>query len=73
VDELLERLWDGSPPSIDRAAKTLRMTVARLRQALGSATGSRMASSQLVRELEEDQTVRRLVHVGQCEHALAWW
>ncbi|HUQ57880.1 AfsR/SARP family transcriptional regulator [Lentzea sp.] len=37
VDELVERLWEGSPPSADRAAKTLHMTVARLRQALGPA------------------------------------
>ncbi|MEV6239787.1 BTAD domain-containing putative transcriptional regulator [Lentzea sp. NPDC051838] len=37
VDELVERLWDGSPPSLDRATKTLHMTVRRLRQSLGPA------------------------------------
>lgn len=37
ADELVERLWNGSPPSVDRAAKTLQMTVLRLRQALGPA------------------------------------
>ncbi|MFD9699160.1 BTAD domain-containing putative transcriptional regulator [Lentzea sp. NPDC059081] len=37
VDELVERVWDGVPPTADRAAKTLQMVVARLRQALGEA------------------------------------
>ncbi|PWK90018.1 DNA-binding SARP family transcriptional activator [Lentzea atacamensis] len=36
-DELVDRLWEGSPLSADRATKTLHMTVARLRQALGPA------------------------------------
>jgi DNA-binding SARP family transcriptional activator len=37
-DELVERLWEGSPLSRDRATKTLHMTVVRLRQALGPAS-----------------------------------
>lgn len=45
VDELVERLWDGSPPSVDRVAKTLQMTVARLRQALGPANCVSTATS----------------------------
>lgn len=37
VDELVDRLWEGDPPSPDRAHKTLQMIVTRLRQALGRA------------------------------------
>lgn len=37
ADELIERLWDGDPPTPDRAHKTLQMIVTRLRQALGPA------------------------------------
>ncbi|WP_330272360.1 tetratricopeptide repeat protein [Lentzea sp. NBC_00516] len=37
VDELVERLWDGEPPTADRAHKTLQMVVARLRKSLGAA------------------------------------
>ncbi|HUQ57882.1 AfsR/SARP family transcriptional regulator [Lentzea sp.] len=37
VDELVERVWGGAPPTADRADKTLQMVVARLRQALGPA------------------------------------
>ncbi|MFD4644084.1 BTAD domain-containing putative transcriptional regulator [Lentzea sp. NPDC058436] len=37
VDELVERLWDGEPPTADRAHKTLQMVVARLRRSLGAA------------------------------------
>ena len=38
VDELVERLWDGDPPTVDRAHKTLQMVVARLRKSLGAAS-----------------------------------
>ncbi|MFS8101557.1 winged helix-turn-helix domain-containing protein [Lentzea alba] len=37
MDVLVDRLWDGEPPSPDRAHKTLHMIVTRLRQALGAA------------------------------------
>ncbi|GHH37794.1 AfsR/SARP family transcriptional regulator [Lentzea cavernae] len=37
VDELVERLWDGEPPTAGRAHKTLHMVVTRLRKALGAA------------------------------------
>ncbi|SEQ78939.1 AfsR/SARP family transcriptional regulator [Lentzea albida] len=38
VDELVERLWDGEPPTADRVHKTLQMVVARLRKSLGTAS-----------------------------------
>ncbi|MGW6933993.1 BTAD domain-containing putative transcriptional regulator [Lentzea sp. NPDC054927] len=37
VDELVDRVWDGEPPTADRAHKTLQMVVRRLRVALGDA------------------------------------
>jgi DNA-binding SARP family transcriptional activator/tetratricopeptide (TPR) repeat protein len=37
TDELVERLWDGDPPTPDRARKTMQMIVTRLRRALGPA------------------------------------
>ncbi|MFD9734004.1 BTAD domain-containing putative transcriptional regulator [Umezawaea sp. NPDC059074] len=37
IDELVDRLWDGSPPTPARAKSTLHMVVSRLRQALGDA------------------------------------
>ena len=37
IDELVDRLWDGSPPTPARAKSTLHMVVSRLRQALGGA------------------------------------
>src|SRR4051812_18894617 len=43
VDELVERLWDGAPPTPTRAKATLHMVVTRLRQALGDANRVRTA------------------------------
>ncbi|GHH37790.1 AfsR/SARP family transcriptional regulator [Lentzea cavernae] len=37
VDELVDHVWDGDPPTADRAHKTLQMVVRRLRVALGEA------------------------------------
>ncbi|HEX7303543.1 AfsR/SARP family transcriptional regulator [Lentzea sp.] len=45
VDELVDVVWDGAPPSADRADKTLQMVVARLRQALGPANCVQTARS----------------------------
>lgn len=38
VDELVDRVWDGAPPSVDRAHKTLQMVVRRVRSRWGRRT-----------------------------------
>ncbi|XVV03259.1 AfsR/SARP family transcriptional regulator [Actinosynnema sp. CA-248983] len=44
TDVLVDRLWDGAPPTPARARATLHMVVTRLRQALGPANVVRTAA-----------------------------
>ncbi|MET9631566.1 BTAD domain-containing putative transcriptional regulator [Lentzea sp. NPDC006480] len=55
VDELIERLWDGEPPTVDRAHKTLQMVVTRLRQSLGAANRVRTAGGGYRVEIDQDE------------------
>ncbi|GLZ30482.1 SARP family transcriptional regulator [Lentzea sp. NBRC 105346] len=55
VDELIDRLWDGSPPNPDRAKTTLQMVVTRLRQALGEANCVRTVTGGYLAEVTSDQ------------------
>jgi len=74
VDELVERLWDGSPPSIDRAAKTLHMTVARLRRALGPANCVSTTTNGYAAETDDLDLLRFRALAGNNPHAaLALW
>ncbi|MEU7479348.1 BTAD domain-containing putative transcriptional regulator [Lentzea sp. NPDC042327] len=74
VDELVERLWDGSPPSIDRAVKTLHMTVARLRRALGPANCVVTTTNGYLAEVEDLDLLRFRALARTDPHAaLALW
>ncbi|MGW4211827.1 BTAD domain-containing putative transcriptional regulator [Lentzea sp. NPDC004789] len=77
VDELVDRVWDGEPPAVDRAHKTLQMTVSRLRQALGDANCVQTSSrgySALVRPDQLDLTrFRALTAQGEHRAALEFW
>ncbi|GAB2852825.1 BTAD domain-containing putative transcriptional regulator [Lentzea nigeriaca] len=74
VDELVERLWDGSPPSIDRAAKTLQMTVTRLRQALGPANCVSTTTNGYLAKVENlDLLHFRSLADSDPHAALEWW
>lgn len=72
-DELVERLWDGAPPSVDRAGKTLHMVVTRLRRALGKANCVRTGAAGYTAEVEPDQLdlLRFRAHLAAGEHAEA--
>ena len=77
VDELVERLWDGAPPTADRAHKTLQTTVLRLRQALGAANCVRTRPGGYLAVVEPDQLdllrFRALVSSGDLGAASALW
>ncbi|WP_222598513.1 AfsR/SARP family transcriptional regulator [Lentzea tibetensis] len=77
VDELIDRLWDGEPPSPDRAKTTLQMVVTRLRQALGDANCVRTATGGYVVEVTPDQLdltrFRSLAARHRYADALALW
>ena len=77
IDELVERVWDGAPPGLDRARKTLHMVVTRLRQALGEANCVRTLAGGYLAEVEPEQLdlIRFRTLVGQQEFAaaLALW
>lgn len=77
VDELVERVWDGEPPSPDRGHKTLQMTVTRLRQALGPANCVRTASGGYRAEIGQDELdllrFRALAGSGDFAAAAALW
>jgi DNA-binding SARP family transcriptional activator len=77
VDELVERVWDGRPPDLDRAHKTLQMVVTRLRQSLGEANCVRTESGGYLAEVEPDQLdlarFRVLVARQEYRAALALW
>jgi DNA-binding SARP family transcriptional activator len=60
VDELVELVWDGTPPA--RAARTLRVHVVRLRQALGPSAAARIVTQPpgyLCRVTEDELDVLR--------------
>jgi DNA-binding SARP family transcriptional activator/tetratricopeptide (TPR) repeat protein len=75
--EIVERLWDGTPPSADRAGKTLHMIVTRLRRALGAAScvHTRPGGYAAVVEPGQLDLLRFRAHVAAGEHteATALW
>jgi DNA-binding SARP family transcriptional activator/tetratricopeptide (TPR) repeat protein len=77
VHELVERVWDGAPPDLDRAHKTLHMTVTRLRQALGAANCVRTETGGYRAEVLSEQLdltrFRALTGAGDHRAALALW
>ncbi|PWK90019.1 DNA-binding SARP family transcriptional activator [Lentzea atacamensis] len=77
VDELIERIWDGAPPTADRARKTLHMVVARLRSALGAADCVHTRPGGYLAVVEPDQLdllrFRALVGSGDLGAASALW
>ncbi|MFS8101407.1 winged helix-turn-helix domain-containing protein [Lentzea alba] len=77
VDELVERLWEGEPPDLDRAHKTLQTVVMRVRQALGEANCVRTERGGYLAELVPEQLdlarFRALVERQEFEAALALW
>ncbi|MDX3658679.1 BTAD domain-containing putative transcriptional regulator [Streptomyces sp. ID05-26A] len=77
VDELVERVWEGEPPDLDRAHKTLQTVVMRLRQALGEANCVRHERGGYMAEVVPDQfdlnRFRDLVARRDFGPALALW
>ncbi|GAB2852816.1 AfsR/SARP family transcriptional regulator [Lentzea nigeriaca] len=77
VDELVDRLWDGDPPTVDRAHKTLQTTVLRLRQALGAANCVRTTPGGYLSEVRQDELdllrFRALVKAGDFASAAELW
>lgn len=77
VDELVDRVWDGEPPSADRAHKTLQMVVRRLRVALGDADCVRTRPGGYQAVVEPDQLdllrFRALAGSGDFGAASALW
>ncbi|MET8756748.1 BTAD domain-containing putative transcriptional regulator [Lentzea sp. NPDC004782] len=71
--EIVERLWDGAPPSLDRAGKTLHMIVTRLRQALGPANCVRTGTGGYAAFVDPVQLdlLRFRAHLNAGEHAAA--
>ncbi|MFD4644087.1 BTAD domain-containing putative transcriptional regulator [Lentzea sp. NPDC058436] len=77
VDELVDHVWDGDPPSADRAHKTLQMVVRRLRVALGAADCVRTLPGGYQAVVEPDQLdllrFRALAGSGDLGVASALW
>ncbi|MFD4676296.1 BTAD domain-containing putative transcriptional regulator [Lentzea sp. NPDC058450] len=77
VHELVDRLWDGSPPNVDRAHKTLHMVVRRLRVALGEADCVQTRTGGYTAVVEPDQVdllrFRALAGSGDFGAAAALW
>ncbi|MFD4670907.1 BTAD domain-containing putative transcriptional regulator [Lentzea sp. NPDC058450] len=77
VDELVDRVWDGSPPAADRARQTLQMVVARLRQSLGAANCVRTRTRGYTAEVQDGQLdlarFRSLTARGEHHAALELW
>ncbi|MET9631570.1 BTAD domain-containing putative transcriptional regulator [Lentzea sp. NPDC006480] len=71
--EIVERLWDGTPPTRDRARKTVHMIVTRLRQALGPASCVRTGTGGYAAVVEPGQLdlLRFRAHLNAGEHAAA--
>ncbi|MET9629516.1 BTAD domain-containing putative transcriptional regulator [Lentzea sp. NPDC006480] len=77
VDELVERVWEGEPPALDRAHKTLQTVVLRLRQALGGANCVRTEPGGYLAEIVPEQLdlarFRALVERQEFNEALSLW
>lgn len=77
VDELVERVWEGEPPDLDRVHKTLQTVVLRLRQALGEANCVRTERGGYLVEIEPEQLdltrFRTLVARQEFAAGLALW
>ncbi|SEP88823.1 DNA-binding transcriptional activator of the SARP family [Lentzea xinjiangensis] len=77
VDELVDRVWDGEPPTADRAHKTLQQLVRRLRVALGDADCVRTRPGGYQAAVEPDQLdllrFRAFVGSGDFGAASALW
>ncbi|MFD9734003.1 BTAD domain-containing putative transcriptional regulator [Umezawaea sp. NPDC059074] len=77
VDELVDRLWDGAPPTPARAKASLHMVVSRLRQSLGAADSVRTEVDGYRVEIDPDRLdlhrFRALVDAGRCAEALELW
>jgi len=77
IDELVDRLWDGSPPTPARAKSTLHMVVSRLRQALGVADCVRTSAdgyfASLAPETLDLHRFRSLVDEKRFADALSLW
>lgn len=72
-DALVDRVWDGEPPSADRAHKTLQMAVSRLRGALGrriACSGSVTVENEA--ELRQDLG-NALAGLGRHEEVVVAW
>lgn len=68
-DELIEIMWDGTPPS--SAAATLRGTLARLRRVLGPVAGARIETGSpgyVIYVVEEELDLLRFCAAGQLVH-----
>ncbi|MGZ3142168.1 BTAD domain-containing putative transcriptional regulator [Lentzea chajnantorensis] len=77
IDALVDRLWDGEPPTPDRAHKTLHTVVMRLRRALGEADCVRTSTGGYLAEVAVDALdltrFRRLVAAGELAAAVRLW
>ncbi|NUT48547.1 MAG: transcriptional regulator, SARP family protein, partial [Saccharothrix sp.] len=77
ADVLVDRVWDGEPPTVDRAHKTLQMVVSRLRGALGEADCVRTRPGGYEAVVEPDQLdllrFRALAGSGDFGAASALW
>ncbi|HEX7302657.1 AfsR/SARP family transcriptional regulator [Lentzea sp.] len=73
VDQLVERLWEGAPSSPGRAAKTLHMTVARLRRSLGPASCVVTTTNGYLAQVENLDLLRFRALADQPHAALALW
>ncbi len=77
ADELVDRVWDGEPPTADRAHKTLQMVVRRLRIALGEADCVHTRAGGYQAVVDPDQLdllrFRALVGSGDLGAASALW
>ncbi|MET9631567.1 BTAD domain-containing putative transcriptional regulator [Lentzea sp. NPDC006480] len=77
VDELVDLVWDGAPPRLDRAKATLQMVVRRLRVALGEADCVQTRTGGYLAVVEPDQLdlsrFRALAASGDFGAASALW
>ncbi|WP_052684319.1 AfsR/SARP family transcriptional regulator [Lentzea aerocolonigenes] len=77
MHELIDRLWEGEPPTPDRAHKTLQTTVLRLRQALGDANRVRTTPGGYLVEVRQEELdllrFRALVKAGDFAAASRLW
>ncbi|MFC6089190.1 AfsR/SARP family transcriptional regulator [Saccharothrix lopnurensis] len=77
TDLLIDRLWDGAPPTASRARATLQMVVTRLRQALGEANVVRTVADGYLAEVPPGSLdlhrYRELVARRRFAEALALW